>query len=769
MGGRCIIRCIINDRQAEVMDMSRKLAIAAFMLCLSATSSVYAIGLGDIEIQSMLNEPLNAVIELTSASKQELNELKVTIAPREAFQKMGISRTNILNDFKFSVEQPQRGLPVIRVTTQQPVREPFLDFLIEASWSKGHLLRQYTLLVDPPVTMQAAPPVQRAPVRQAPSPSPEVKQPPSPAPVPVAAPVTATHITVTPGEADKYGPVKRNQTLWDIAKRVRPDSDISMQQMMIALLRANPEAFVDSNINNLKAGSTLQIPGRDEILALDKAAASRDARRQYTEWQQSRSTAQAATTATATATATETVKESQPQATPSTASAPAGTPESRLQLVAPDEEAIKGAVVPGAPEGGAEAQTPGSQELLQQLALATEEAEAGRAQSEELQSRVGKLEEQVADMQRLIELKDTQLANLQNRLAAQNQTTSNTTGDASPETDAPAANRSETQVKGAPEANPRGGSKPDGIIDRLMENPVLAGLGVLVAMILGGFLWSSTRHRKQEDIFKDEPTLASQMSAARNDKLPVTPRIAADDTSMLGDLASSDMSPLQGDETSDPLTEADVFIAYDRVQQAEDVIKTALQGDPDNRDFKMKLIEIYHAAGNAAAFDAQAAIFRATVSEDDPDWQRIVSMGHEISPSNPLYQAAMSKSPVRDGEVDFDMDIDGMEETDSVINESGDTAGDDIGLDYDTGAKVAGNASEHLDFNLDELTLDQEEDDLTEGLLQESDEIGTKLDLARAYMDMGDPDGARGILEEVIEEGNDEQKTEAENLIARIA
>ena len=446
-----------------------------------------------------------------------------------------------------------------------------------------------------------------------------------------------------------------------------------------------------------------------------------------------------------------------------------GSPESRLQLVAPDEEAIKGAVVPGTPEGGAAAQAPGSQELLQQLALATEEAEAGRAQSEELQSRVGKLEEQVADMQRLIELKDTQLANLQNRLAAQNQTASNTTSDASPEAGAPATNRSETQAEGPPEANARRGSKPEGIIDRLMENPVLAGLGVLVAMILGGFLWSSARHRKQEDIFRDEPTFASQMSAARNDELPVTSRIAAGDTSMLSDLAPSDMSPLQSDETSDPLTEADVFIAYDRVQQAEDVIKSALQGDPDNRDFKMKLIEIYHAAGNPAAFDAQAATFRETVGEDDPDWQRVASMGHELSPANPLYQTAMSQSPVRDGEVDFDMDLDGLEEADSAGNEPGNAAGDDIGLDYDTGAKLAGNTSENIDFNLDELNLDHEEEDLTEGLLQESDEIGTKLDLARAYMDMGDPDGARGILEEVIEEGNDEQKTEAESLISQIA
>jgi len=744
--------------------MSRKLAFAAVLLCLSATSRVFAIGLGDIKIQSMLNEPLDAVIQLTSASKQELDELKIAIAPRESFQKMGIPRTALLDDIKFRVEQPPGGLPVIRVTTRQPVREPFLDFLIEASWSKGHLLRQYTLLVDPPVTMPAAPPAQRAPVRQAPSPSPDARQTPSPARAPVAAPVTATRIPVESGDVDKYGPVRRNETLWDIAKRVRPDSDISMQQMMIALLRANPEAFTANNINNLKAGATLQIPKRDEILSLDKRAAIRETSRQSAEWRQGRSTGQAAVEETSTETATEPPS----QDTSGTASTPTDTGDARLQLIAPDKEAIKGAAVPGMPEGGSATQATGPQELLQQLAIATEEAEAGRAQSEELQSRVGKLEEQVADMQRLIELKDAELANLQNRLAAQNQAEAKTTGAPLTEADARTTDQTVSQSQVSPAANAGSDAKPEGIIDRLLENPVLAGLGVLVAMILGGFLWSSTRHRKQEDIFSDEPTLASQMSAARAEEPPVTRRIDVSDTSMLNDLAAGDMSSLQGDETSDPLTEADVFIAYGRVQQAEDVIKNALRSDPDNHALKMKLIEIYHAAGNGAAFDAQAAAFRETVDDDDPDWQRVASMGYELSPANPLYQTAMSQSPVRDGEVDFDMDLVGMDEN-TEGSETESTAGDDIGLGYDTGAQSSSDTAESIDFNLDELNPEEEEEDLAEGLLQESDEIGTKLDLARAYMDMGDPDGARGILEEVIEEGNNDQKTEAESLISQLA
>jgi pilus assembly protein FimV len=235
---------------------------------------------------------------------------------------------------------------------------------------------------------------------------------------------------------------------------------------------------------------------------------------------------------------------------------------------------------------------------------------------------------------------------------------------------------------------------------------------------------------------------------------------------MLSDLSATEMSPLHGDDASDPLTEADVFIAYGRVQKAEEVIRNALQHNPDSRELIMKLLEIYHAAGNVAAFDAQAAAFRESVGVEDADWQRVTGMGYELSPANPLYQAATAEFPARDGEVDFDMDLAGTDEHEASASVP-DTA---TGLDYDNVAAAGEEAAaEVVSFDLDDLNTDMEDENLTDGLLQESDEIGTKLDLARAYMDMGDPDGARGILEEVIEEGNDEQKNEAESLIAQLA
>jgi pilus assembly protein FimV len=820
------------------MDMCRKLAVAAALLCLSATSNVLAIGLGKIEIESRLNDPLNAVIQLTSASPKELRELKVAVAPRESFDRLGLPRPTILDDVKFTIEQPPGGKPSIRVTTRQPVREPFLDFLIEASWSKGRLLRQYTLLVDPPVTMPVAPPARQLPVRQASSTPPETKHASPPrARVPAVVPATAAPAPVAPRVADKYGPVKRSETLWEIAKRIRPDSDIGINQMMLALLRANPQAFTDNNINNLKAGSTLRIPQRDEILSLDRAAARHEARRQYTAWQQARSTEtpaeQASTAETAPAAKpSEAARASAPEA------APPVTDEAHLQLTAPDDETLEGSGVPGAPAGNVTAQAPKASELLQQLTVATEEAEAGRAQTQALQSRVDKLKDQVAGMQRLIELKDQQLANLQNRLARQDPSQA---ADAQPHTAATPGDRTKAPGKEAGAATAAHDAGTGGIVDRLLDNPVLTGLGVLVAMILGGFLWASTRHRRHEDIFGDEPTLASQLPGARREEVPVEPHVTVSDTAPLGDLAASEMSPLEGDEASDPLTEADVFIAYGRLQQAEEVISHALQANPASRELKMKLIEIYHAAGNTVAFDAQAALFRELVGEDDPDWERVVSMGSELSPDNPLYQESTASRPLREGE----MDLSGVEVSSASGNAAGDdsgpvpeggaketrdraesidfdlaelniaqreedvaggddsgpeleggaketrdraenidfdltelniaqreediSAGDDGGPELEGGEMETGDRAESIDFDLAELNGDQGEEDIAEGMLPDSDEIGTKLDLARAYMDMGDGDGARGILEEVIEEGNDDQKDEAENLIAQLA
>ncbi|MEN8108048.1 MAG: FimV/HubP family polar landmark protein [Pseudomonadota bacterium] len=724
--------------------MFGKSVIATSLLLLAVSTRIFALGLGEIDVRSALNEPFNAVVSLTSGTDEQLQTLKVSIASREAFSRAGIARPVILSEFKFSVERTDTGAPVIRISTKDPIREPFLDFLLEAAWPNGRLLRQYTVLIDPPLTMPVArPPPVAAPVT--PSPSPKRAT----APVRQPAPATAAVPAATPS-SDSYGPIRRNETLWTIAKRVRPGSDISVEQMMLALQRTNPGAFINNNINNLRRDAVLQVPQRDEILSMSVADANRETRQQHDEWQSKRAAPE-------------------PEPEPEVAAAPAAEPatEARLQLVAPEDDLATGDAVPGSPDSAADSGE-GSSNLRQQLALANEEAEAGRAQSEELKTRVSKLEEQLASMQRLLELKDEQLASIQAGLAASAEAAAETdaAGDDEAVTDESAGNNEAADADSDSEAataatepdEPVAAGQPLGLVDRMMNNPVLTGLGVLVAMVLGGIFWNSTRQRKQTGLFSDEPTLESQLAEAAAEPKPAKQKVKVSDHTMLTDLAAPDAE----DGISDPVKEADIFLAYGRVQQAENMVMDGLEKDPKNMDLKLKLLEVYHAAGNTEAFNIHAQNFRNLVTEDDSNWQSIAVMGYEMAPENPLYKAVGNDAVSGNG-VDFDMDLSGM---DNTRNEAV-PAGEALDVDYAESDGGRNTLPDSLEFNLDELGDDEE--DASEGLLDSTHEVSTKLDLARAYIDMGDPDGARSILEEVLNEGNDEQKSEAELLFAKLA
>jgi len=714
--------------------MFGKTAVTVILLFLVMTGRAFALGLGDIDLRSSLSQPLDAVVELNSATAGELEELEVSIAAREAFDRAGIGWTAILNDLSFSVERTEPGRPIIHITSQKPVQEPFLEFLLEVAWSKGRLVRTYTVLVDPPVTMPATPVVPVAPVTpraEAGSASPRpVEQRQQARPQAAATAASPPSTPIEGGRADQYGPVRRGDTLWVVARKVRPASDLSIDQTMIALQRANPHAFINNNINNLKAGVVLSIPGRDEISSLGITAAHSETQRQYAEWQAARNAREEPVPA---APAAET------QATPAA--------ETRLQLLAPEGDAFESAVTPGAPDAGAETEASDAVELRQQLALATEEAEAGQAQSEELQSRVSELEEQIADMQRLLELKDTELANLQKTLAEE-----------------------AAAVQALEEAAPAGtkATEQRGLIDKVVENPVLAGLLVLAAMLLGGFLWASARQKSEKSIFSDELTLEKRLAADEGGRAaPEKPRVKLGNRAVLANLDADDTGPLSGREEYDPLAEADVFIAYGRPQQAEMVIKEALEDAPDDNAFKVKLMEIYHTAGDATSFDAQAQDFRASVAGDDPMWEKVASMGRELSPRNSLYTGTEGDQATDDS-ADFDMDLSGMDDMVQQGEPGSKTQGETLG--FDTGEdRFSEDSSDDLEFGVDEESVETGVEDASEGLLEDTDEINTKLGLAHTYIDMGDPEGARGILEEVLQEGDDAQRSEAEALLSKLA
>jgi pilus assembly protein FimV len=290
-------------------------------------------------------------------------------------------------------------------------------------------------------------------------------------------------------------------------------------------------------------------------------------------------------------------------------------------------------------------------------------------------------------------------------------------------------------------------------------------------MLLGGILWASARRKGNQGIFDDEMTLENRLAAdtAPRETRP-QPTVAVDET--FREPAQTG-NPRDTDE-GDPLTEADVYLAYGRIQQAEDVLQAALDKTPDNASMRIKLLEVYHAGGNATAFDREASDLRDTVTEEDPVWLRVAAMGYELSPDNELYKAGA----VNSNNLDFDMDLTGMDELDEPEPSKATDSDDNLGLDIEARESSGEASSDDIEFNLDdldtddietaEITYDDAEDD-AEGLLDASDEVSTKLDLARAYLDMGDSEGARSILDEVMEEGNEAQKDEAEKLFAELA
>jgi len=278
--------------------MIKRLLPALFLAIVPGV--VYALGLGNLQLESALNEPLHARIELLSATAEELSSLHVDLAGEDAFNHAGIPRNYVLKQLRFSVKESEAGPDYILVTSDDPIREPFLNFLVEVNWSKGRLYREYTVLLDPPiyVTEQGRktvtpPPVtttkQQASDQQATGVStekghtviynPEYKPtaqrelPPSPT------------VAYTGGD---YGPVESGDTLWSIARAMRPDSSVSIQQMMLALLRTNPDAFINNNINGLKRGYVLKAPELSDARSISKDEAFAQASTQNSLWEEGR-------------------------------------------------------------------------------------------------------------------------------------------------------------------------------------------------------------------------------------------------------------------------------------------------------------------------------------------------------------------------------------------------------------------------------------------------------------------------------------------------
>ncbi|VAW58264.1 hypothetical protein MNBD_GAMMA08-1635 [hydrothermal vent metagenome] len=406
----------------------RKLTLSLAVMAALLPLRGYSLGLGELELHSALNQELNAEIEVLSASPEDAEQILIKLASREAFNRAGIDRPFVLQQIKFKIVA-KGGVPYVQVYSKTPMREPFLSFLLEIDWPQGHLLREYTLLLDPPIynTTSTSSAATAAASDNVPFDEPVENQAQAqPVYAEQGAPSGSVQTGVIASEsgrsvnyqyqtlpsaapsAGQYR-VQRNDTLWSIANRMRPDSSVSVEQMMMALVRKNPEAFIRENINGVKRGFILRAPSREDINALDRQQAVAQAREHSALWREYSQSAASSSPA------------SSMEADEMNGSAAEQPRDADGHL------SIVGASDSGSEHAGSN-QDPNAElaKLKQELAMANEQLESAKLEKENLRSRLAELEQRVQTVianngSDRAEMDDADLAKLQQDLQSTSQ------------------------------------------------------------------------------------------------------------------------------------------------------------------------------------------------------------------------------------------------------------------------------------------------------------------------------------------------------------
>lgn len=703
------------------MAMSRKLAL--MLACLLGAPGVQALGLGNLETKSGLNQPFEARISLLGATADEVESLRVTLADFNAFERAGIEFNPVLVGLRFEVVTAARGADYIRVYSAQPVREPFLNFLLELNWAKGRLLREYTVLLDPPLYEPARPAVIKPaksvaiattePARAAPPAAPAAA---APAP---ATPSVARAASPASAAATTDRPIQSGDTLWSVAGAAQP-AGVTRYQMMVALLRANPDAFLDGNVNGLKRGYVLRMPAADAAGAIPQSEALALIREQQGLWEEYRQGRARATGERKAASA----GAAEPAQASSEPSAP--KPEGELKLVAPTEAA------PGATQP-----SPETSDTKAELALATEQLESRKAENAELQDRLKEAETLISDLQRAVKLKDDELAALQARLAqpgnAELAPAPEATAPAQPEpTSAEPAKPAETPAPEAPalpaatapaqpeptttepakpaeepapeapaapsaaeEAKPEAtapaaipavespaptlglldsvanavaGLLPSSVTDVMPGGPkgVLGVLAALLLLIAGAAARPLIARRQERPApplpgaAPARPAAERQVDADFNKTLPGRDPVPAASVSATASQTAEDLLrtarfdevPEQKAPASvsfdddDPLAEVNVYLAYERFDQAEELVRQAIARHPNDPKYRLRLLEVYYSSNNKRAYEDAARELHDVVGGTGPLWDSAVAMWNEMSPERPLFAAPPADAPV---------------------------------------------------------------------------------------------------------------------------
>jgi pilus assembly protein FimV len=905
--------------------------LSGFIAVLAWSGMVSATGLGGINVSSSLGQPLKAEIELVSVDKADSSSISAKLASPDAFKSAGVDYPYSLPKLKFEVINRDSGSPSIKLTTAQPVNDPFVTLLVEVTWSSGKLLREYTFLLDPvdfkiqepqsvPVQtiapVVAAPVAPEAPVAVAPAPvvtqpatvAPTVAQPeqavapapvdgaqqvpvqpeaavpatPAPAEEPAPAPVQATPTEASPTPvADALSKeeaipvvepeakpltVVRGDTLSKIALKNKP-ADVSLERMLVALYRANSDAFVSKNMNRLKTGKIIRLPDTNDLDAVQQAEAVKEVRAQVADWNVYRQQLAAAKTEVASDTTTQVSsgKINTAVAESTASKAPAKEVLKLSKGEAPGDKAV----------GGGKASA-------QEKANAKEEETIAKNKAlKEAQDRTALLEKNVKDLQRLAELKKQ--AEVASASAAS----------------APAVAASAPAV-----VKPKVAVPEPTVVEQasLLDDPIMLAAGVAGLLALGGVGFMLTRRNKKSggDAKADEEKSVTEDIGGATGRI-AAPVVPSPDTGDFTQSANQESTTQISSDEVDPIGEADLFLTFGRDVQAEEVLVEALKSNPNNVPVRLKLLSIYSTRKDTNSFFTHAKVIKE--SGDEAAWSQAAAMGLALEPSNPLYggdgaaaapaveqpseavqpsvdfdlgfgstsvsesvQAApdfqgtvvieppsnesttiLSSSDLRAAqETPMDFDVTGThpgipaieaeakaetEASSPVVNldemvfdvtsthpgipaqsaapSDADTPAENVDdlifdltathvstpavekpvaapaddgglaftLDFPTDFKAPASAKEpapvdiglgDISLNLDSLTPDAPAPATSENRDERWQEVATKLDLAKAYQEMGDAAGAKEILEEVLRDGDDEQRASAEAMMQQL-
>ena len=571
------------------MVQVRKLVLAIAAASALTSGMAQALQLGEMTLKSKLNQPLSVEIELRDVGGLTASEITPSLASAQAFVDAGVDRQAFLDDLTFTPVINPEGRSVVRVTSSKPLPDSYVRFLMQVQWPNGRLMRDYSVLLDPARFDQPAP-TASAPASTAPV----VSQP-------------AQHTTTS------------HDTLWEIAAKNR--NGASIQQTMLAIQALNPDAFVDGNINRLKTGRVLRLPDATQSTALAQPQAIAEVSAQNAAWRQGRRTPQGQVAGKAQLDAT---KRTQAGNAPSSTTA-----QDNLSLVSA-ESAKK----------GVKGQAADSRALSDKLAMTQEELDTTRRDNEELKSRAADLQSQLDKLQKLIQLKNDQLARLQ------------------AEKGEPATAAMPAQLAGEPEAAPATPAAPvaapapapepapaepvkpaaapastEGKFNDLLTNPIvlgiLGGAAILVVLLLL-LLWARHRNARREEekhlrmarALAEEPEFAPNIDQdlppdsfeglevpPPSVKLAAAPAPAAVVEPVVVPTVASVLAPLAvavaQENSSDALAQAQSHIDRGHLNQAADVLEQAIKHEPKRSDLRLKLMEVYGLQNDKDGFVTQ--------------------------------------------------------------------------------------------------------------------------------------------------------------------